>query len=83
MFRDSVHYALANQDEVFGAVGKANNLPPAFFKWWFAKSSDVPGTFTEEHGKIINKFFELSKEIGMIKDYPDINSQVWERALRA
>lgn len=83
MFRDSVRYALANQDEVFGAVGKSNNLPPEFFKWWFAKSSDVPGTFTAEHAKIINKFFELSKQIGMIKDSPDINSQVWEHALRA
>jgi NitT/TauT family transport system substrate-binding protein len=83
MFRDSVRYALANQDEVFGAVGKSTNLPPEFFKWWFEKSSDVPGTFTNEHAKIINKFFELSKEIGMINDYPDINSVVWEHALHA
>jgi NitT/TauT family transport system substrate-binding protein len=83
MFRESVRYALANKDEVFGAVGKKNNLPPEFFKWWFEKSSDVPGTFTNEHAKIINKFYELSKEIGMIKDYPDINSVVWEHAIRA
>jgi len=83
MFRDSVRYALANQDEVFGTVGKSTNLPPEFFKWWFAKSSDVPGTFTDEHAKIINKFYELSKDIGMIKSYPDINSVVWEHALRA
>ena len=83
MFRDSVRYALANQDEVFGAVGKSTNLPPEFFKWWFEKSSDVPGTFTDEHAKIINKFYELSKEIGMINDYPDINSVVWEHALHA
>ena len=81
MFRDSVRYALANQEEVFGAVGKSTNLPPEFFKWWFAKSSDVPATFTDEHAKIINKFYELSKEIGMIKNYPDINSVVWEHAL--
>ncbi len=83
MFRDSVRYALANQEEVFGAVGKKNNLPPEFFRWWFEKSSDVPGTFTDEHAKIINKFYELSKEIGMIKEYPEINSVVWEHALRA
>ena len=68
--------------EVFGAVGKQNNLPPEFFDWWFEKSSDVPGTFTEEHAKIIMKFFELSKEIGMIQNYSDIRSQVWEHALR-
>ena len=83
MFRDSVHYALANRDEVFGAVGKKNNLPPEFFTWWFDKSSDVPGTFTEEHAKIIMKFYELSKEIGMIQNYPDIRTLVWEHALRA
>ena len=78
-----MRYALANQDEVFGAVGKSTNLPPEFFKWWFEKSSDVPGTFTDEHAKIINKFYELSKEIGMINHYPDINSVVWEHALHA
>jgi NitT/TauT family transport system substrate-binding protein len=83
MFRDSVRYAQAHGDEVFGAVGKQNNLPPEFFKWWFEKSSDVPGTFTEEHAKIIMKFYELSKEIGMIQNYPDIRTHVWEHALRA
>jgi NitT/TauT family transport system substrate-binding protein len=83
MFRDSVRYALANQDEVFGAVGKQNNLPPEFFKWWFEKSSDVPGTFDEEHAKIIMKFYELSKDIGMIQAFPDIRTLVWEHALRA
>src|ERR1700722_4044676 len=83
MFRESVRYALANRAEVFGAVGKQNNLPPEFFDWWFEKSSDVPGTFTEEHAKIIMKFYELSKEIGMIQNYPDIRSLVWENALRS
>ena len=81
MFRESVNYALAHRDEVFGAVGKQNNLPPEFFQWWFEKSSDVPGTFDESHAKIINKFYELSKEIGMIQSYPDIRSVVWEHAL--
>ena len=82
MFRDSVRYALAHRDEVFGAVGKQTNLPPDFFDWWFEKSSDVPGTFEESHAQIINKFYELSKEIGMIQSYPDIRTIVWEHALR-
>ena len=43
----------------------------------------MPGTFTEEHAKIIMKFYDLSKEIGMIQSYPDIRDQVWEHALRA
>jgi NitT/TauT family transport system substrate-binding protein len=83
MFRDSAQYALAHRDEVFGAVGKQTNLPPEFFDWWFEKSSDVPGTFTEDHAKIIMKFFDLSKEIGMIQNYPDIRTLVWENALRS
>jgi NitT/TauT family transport system substrate-binding protein len=83
MFRESVRYALANRDEVFGAVGKQTNLPPDFFSWWFEKSSDVPGTFDDSHVQIINKFYELSKEIGMIQSNPDIRSFVWEHALRA
>ena len=82
MFRESVKYALAHRDEVFGAVGRQNNLPPEFFDWWFEKSSDVPGTFDESHAKIIGKFYELSKEIGMIQSYPDIRTLVWEHALR-
>ena len=82
MFRESVRYALAHRDEVFGAVGKQNNLPPEFFNWWFEKSSDVPGTFEESHAQAIMKLFELSKEIGMIQNFPDIRTQVWEHALR-
>ena len=83
MFRESVRYALANRKEVFEAVGKQTNLPPDFFEWWFEKSSDVPGTFDDSHAQIINKFYELSKEIGMIQSSPDIRSFVWEHALRA
>ena len=83
MFRDSARYALVHRDEVFGAVGQKNNLPPEFFNWWFEKSSDVPGTFDESHAKIIMKFYELSKDIGMIQAYPDIRASVWEHALRS
>jgi NitT/TauT family transport system substrate-binding protein len=83
VFRESARYALANRAEVFGAVGKQNNLPPEFFDWWFEKSSDVPGIFDEEHAKIVMKFYELSKGIGMIDAYPDIRTLVWENALRA
>jgi NitT/TauT family transport system substrate-binding protein len=83
MFRESVRYALANREEVFGAIGQQNNLPTDFFDWWFEKSSDVPGIFDEEYAKIVMKFYELSKEIGMIDAYPDIRTLVWDHALRA
>jgi len=62
--------------------GPRDGLPPEFFNWWFEKSSDVPGTFEESHAQAIMKLFELSKEIGMIQNFPDIRTQVWEHALR-
>jgi len=83
MFRESVRYALAHRNEVFEAVGNQSNLPIEFFDWWFEKSSDVPGTFEDSHARIITKFYELSKEIGMIESYPDIRTLVWEHALRS
>ena len=82
MFRESVRYARAHRDEVFAAVGRQSNLPPEFFDWWFEKSSEVPGTFEEDHARIIMRFYELSREIGMIQSYPDIRTLVWEHALR-
>src|SRR6516162_8630029 len=82
MFRESVRYALAHKDEVFGAVGEKNNLPPEFFNWWFEKSSDVPATFEESHALAIMKLYELSREIGMIQNFPDVRTLVWENALR-
>ena len=82
MFRDSVRYALAHRDEVFGAVGAQNNLSPEFFTWWFEKSSDVPATFEESHALAIMKLYELSREIGMIQNFPDVRTLVWENALR-
>ncbi len=82
MFRESVKYALAHREEVFGAVGAQNNLPPEFFNWWFEKSSDVPATFEESHAQAIMKLYELSREIGMIQNFPDIRTLVWEHVLR-
>ena len=82
MFRESARFALAHRDEVFGAVGKQTNLPPEFFDWWFEKSSDVPGTFEENHAQAIMKLYELSKEIGMIQSFPDIRTVAWEHVLR-
>lgn len=82
LFRESVQYALKNQDEVFSDVGRKSNLPPEFFRWWFAESSDVPGTFTDEHARIVMKLWDLSKEINVIPAYPDVKTLVWEHAIR-
>jgi NitT/TauT family transport system substrate-binding protein len=83
MFRDSARYVLANRAEVFAAVGKQSNLDPDFFEWWFGKSSDVPGIFADSHADAITRLYELSKEMAIIPNYPDIRKLVWEHALLA
>ena len=70
MFRESVRYALAHRDEVFGAVGKQNNLPPEFFNWWFEKSSDVPGTFEESHAQVDH---EVLRAVERDRDDPELS----------
>ena len=83
LLKASVDYALANLDEVAEAVGKATDQEPDFFKVWFQRYSDFPAVVTEQDVKAINKLWELSKELGILKSYPDAASMVWEHALRA
>lgn len=78
LFKASSEYVLAHPDEVFGAVSAESKVEPAFFKWWFAKNSVVPGTFTEQDAQTIMKFYELSRDLGMLKDFPDIRTLVWK-----
>ena len=83
MFRESARYAMTNRKEVFAAVGAKTNLEPAFFDWWFDQAWDVPGAFTEEHARAVMRFYELSRDIGALKAFPDIRGLVSDQALTA
>ena len=69
--------------ELFSAVGAKANLEPAFFDWWFDKAWDVPGIFTEEHARAVMRFYELSRDLGALKAFPDIRTLVSDQALTA
>jgi NitT/TauT family transport system substrate-binding protein len=83
LLKASVDYALSHLDEVSAAVGKATGEEPDFFKAWFARYSDFPAVVSEQDIAAIGKLFELSKELGLLKDYPPPASLVWDHALRA
>jgi NitT/TauT family transport system substrate-binding protein len=83
MMRDSVAYALANRAEVFGAVGKQVNIAPAFFDWWYDRTTEIPGTFTDAHEKAVTTVLEIGKRRAMITEIPEIAPLVWEHVLRA
>ncbi|TAL85334.1 MAG: ABC transporter substrate-binding protein [Candidimonas sp.] len=79
MFDASIKYVLSHKTEVFNSVSQKSGLEPAFFEWWFDNVADVPGDFTKEHAKAINKFYELSEELGIIKKAPPVESFLWDK----
>jgi NitT/TauT family transport system substrate-binding protein len=82
MFRASARYAVEHPDEVFAAVGRDSNLPPAFFQWWFSSVSDVPGIVGEDQLRAIETVWRLAREMDLIPDYPNPRTLIAEQALR-
>jgi NitT/TauT family transport system substrate-binding protein len=83
MMKESVAYALANRAEVFGIVGKQVNIDPAFFDWWYDRTTEIPGTFTDAHAKSVETVLEIGKRRGMIAEIPEVAPLIWEHVLRA
>jgi NitT/TauT family transport system substrate-binding protein len=83
MVKASSEYALANQAEVFGDLAKKTNLDPAFFTWWFGKTSEVPGTFTDGHARAVDLAWHMAKTYGLVPSVPDVKTLIWEHAIRA
>ncbi len=82
MLKASVDYALKDLDEVSAAVGKEKNIDPAFFKAWFTRYSAFPATVSDGDLKAIEVNWKESKELGLIKEYPDVKELVWKDAIR-
>ena len=83
MIKASSEYALANQAEVFAAVGKQARLDPAFFAWWFGKTSEVPGTFTAAHAHAVDLAWHMAKGYDLVPSVPDVAALTWADAIRA
>lgn len=81
MLKASVSYALANRDEVFGAVAKQANIDRAFLDWWFDKTTRVPAIFGEEHAKSVQSGWSIGRDMGMINSVPDVRAYIWDKTL--
>jgi NitT/TauT family transport system substrate-binding protein len=82
MLKASVDYALKNLDEVSAAVGKEKNIDPAFFKAWFTRYSEFPAVVSDADLRAIEVNWKESKELGLIKEYPNVEELVWKDAIR-
>ncbi|WP_441231946.1 ABC transporter substrate-binding protein [Tardiphaga sp. 215_C5_N2_1] len=83
IMRASVTYALENRREVFAAVARDANIDPAFFDWWFDRTSEIPGTFTAAHERAVRIAWNIAQVHGVIGGAPKVESLVWDRVLRA
>ena len=54
----------------------------SFFKDWIAHIGESPATISEGDIKSMEIAWQSSKELGLLKTYPDVRGRVWEHALR-
>lgn len=78
----SVQYVHKNMDEVSKAAGAETKVDPAYFKAWFEQYSEFPAVVSQNDIDAMNKVWELSKELGILKEYPDAKTMIWEGATR-
>jgi NitT/TauT family transport system substrate-binding protein len=82
MLKGAIDYTLKNIDEVSKAVGAETKNDPAYFKAWFEQYSDFPAVVSQNDIDAMNKVWALSKELGILKDFPDAKTMIWESAIR-
>ena len=82
MVKASADYTRAHVDEVAAALSKDTKMEPAFFSDWLNEYTQVPMVVSADDVKAIQRLWELSKELGIIKEYPPAESMIWKDALR-
>jgi len=78
MVQDSRAYALANPEEVFGAVGAEFDIDPAFFDVWFNTYMDFPGTFIPQDSEALVYLWDQAIKIGALESYPPLDDMIWQ-----
>lgn len=82
MLKASVDYALANTEAVGQAISKTANISPEFFGAWLRRYSLFPAAVSEADLKAMDTVWRNAKEMGILQDYPEPASVVWEHAIR-
>ncbi|MRX50431.1 PhnD/SsuA/transferrin family substrate-binding protein [Paracoccus sp. S-4012] len=82
MFRESVDYALANQEEVFTAVGEQEDIDPEFFTTWFTKFTSIPVYISQNDLDAIDMLWTEATKLGVL-DVPHTTAieATWDGAV--
>jgi NitT/TauT family transport system substrate-binding protein len=82
VIKASSDYTRAHVAEVAAAVGAESKMPPAFFDTWLNEYFEAPMVLSDGDMTAISNLWRLSKELGVIKSYPELKDVVWQDALR-
>ena len=83
MIKASITYAMANREEVFNDLARQANIDRGFFDWWFDRTTEVPGYFSDTHATAVTKAWEIGKSFGMIQAVPDVRPLIWDHTMRS
>ncbi|MBI3089198.1 MAG: ABC transporter substrate-binding protein [Candidatus Tectomicrobia bacterium] len=76
MFYESVKYGREHLDEMTADIAKKENISQKLLKT-LAAWNVLSGKLTPEEIAAYETFFRISKEAGMLPEYPPINSMMW------
>jgi NitT/TauT family transport system substrate-binding protein len=82
MVKASADYTRTHVDEVATALSKDTKMDPSFFSDWLNEYTEVPMVVSANDVKAIQRLWELSKELNIIKAYPPAESMIWKDAIR-
>lgn len=82
LFRASVDYAMANQDEVFTAVAKQESIDREFFDLWFNSFTEIPVFISQGDLDAIDMLWTESTKLGVL-DVPFTKAleATWDKAI--
>jgi len=82
MVKASADYTRSHVDLIAADLSKETKMEPAFFVEWLNEYTQVPMVVSADDVKAIQRLWELSKELGIIKEYPPAESMIWKDAIR-
>lgn len=82
LLKASVDYMHANRESVFAAMAAQTKTDPALFRYFYDGYAQVPMAVSNSDIVSFEKLWSFSKEMGLIKSYPDPSSVIWSGAIR-
>ena len=82
MLKASADYTKSHKDEVYAAVAKATGTETALFEFFYETYAQVPMAVSAADVASMNRLWEYTKEMGLIKSYPKAESVIWDGAIR-